>query len=332
LTLLTAIVGTCLNIYFVVILRKGALGSLQAGVITAILLYLSYLILMLKEIIFTFRWEFVFRGLLFGLPLLPHDLGGWILNLSDRILMQRLASKEELGLYALGCNLSLALGLVTLAINNAWAPFFLSVAEKKEGPPIISKLMTYYLFFICFIALGMSVFSKEITYIMAASDYREAHKVIPLIVLSYIFQGMYFMATNCLFLKEKTKYLPFITFSAAATNFVLNLLWIPRYGMMGAAGATVIAFVLYFLITFFVSKRFYVLSYEKERVTKIFLAAIILYLISTAIRTKSLAYSLSLKTVLLFGYFLGLFLLRFFNKDEITKIKIYFGFTNSSKI
>ena len=323
--LLTAILGVFLNIYFVVILKKGALGSLQGGVITAVILFILYLLFFYKDTNFCFRLDIIYKALLFSLPLVPHLLGGWIMNLSDRVLLQRLSSARELGLYALGCNFALILSIVVLAINNAWVPFFFSVAEKKEGQITVSKLLTYYFLFICLIALALSIFSKEITTIMAAVNYREAYRVIPVIVLSYIFQGMYFMSANCLFFKEKTKQLPFITCISAVTNIVLNILWIPRYGMMGAAWATVIAYAMFYAITHHVSKRFYALHYEKARFLKIILVAVVVYIISMHIKTEKFLYSISVKTALMLGYFLLLYIFRFFKQEEIHNLKKLLG-------
>jgi O-antigen/teichoic acid export membrane protein len=329
LIFLTAILGVFFNIYFVVILRKGALGSLQGGVITAVILYILYLLFFYKATIFSFRLDIIYKALLFSLPLVPHLLGGWIMNLSDRLLLQRLSSARELGLYALGCNFALVLSIVVLAINNAWVPFFFSIAGKKEGQNTISKLLTYYFLFICLIALALSVFSKEITTIMAAANYRVAYRVIPAIALSYIFQGMYFMSVNCLFLKEKTRQLPFITLFCAVTNIVLNILWIPRYGMMGAAWATVIAYAMFYAITHHVSKRFYALYYEKARFLKIILAAVVVYIISMHIKTEQLLYSISVKTALMLGYFLLLYISRFFKQEEINNLKRLLGLSRA---
>jgi len=319
--LLTALAGVCFNVYFVVFLKKGALGSLQAGVITAGIIFIPYLWIMAKEIAVSLNKSIIIRSLAFGLPLVPHLLANWALNLSDRILLQRLSSEQELGLYALGCNLTLVLSLIVISINNAWSPFYYSIAQKQNGPAVISKLISYYLLFLVFAVTGISIFAKEIVVVMSAPNYILAYTVIPPLALSYLFMGAYFMSVNGIFLKNQTKFLPFLTSSAAAANIVLNLLWIPRFGMIGAAWATVIAFALLFGGTYFISNRLFAVEYERARIAKIMLSALLVYLLARMVRQDSIIYSACLKLPVLFSYVIILYLLRFFTQEEINELK-----------
>ena len=73
-----------------------------------------------------------------------------------------------------------------------------------------------------------------------------AGEVVYLILLAYFFFGMYVIQLPGVYMKNKTKFIPWFRFVGAASNILLNIFLIPKYGVIGSAWATCIA---YFLMT-----------------------------------------------------------------------------------
>lgn len=314
-----------LNILFVVVLHKGVLGILEGGLIAAFLLYSVLLRDIIKNAKLRFSIAEIKEMLSFGLPLVPAALAAWIMTMADRYFLQFLSTPTEFGLYSLGYKFGMIIQVLIVGpFTLAWGPFFWSVTEERNAKEIYSSVLTYFVLVAMAVALVLSVLSKEVLEVMAAPPFYGAYKVIPLIAVSYVSYGCYFILAPGINLEKKTKYLALIVGAGAAVNLGLNYLLIPSYGMMGAAVATVISYLLLPVGSYFVSKRYYPIKYEWDRVAKIFLAAGLVYAGSLFIRNDSAIIASLLKLLILLSFPLLLFAFRFFKPQEIQKSKEIF--------
>jgi len=323
--LIRFLVTAGLNILFVVVLHKGVLGILLGGLIAAFLLYCILLRSIVKNAKLSFSIAELKEMLSFGLPLVPASLAAWIMTMADRYFLKFLSTSTELGLYSLGYKFGMVVQVLIVApFILAWAPFLWSTAKAKNAKEIYSSVLTYFVVAAMVVALVLSVLSKEVLEVMAAPTFYGAYKVIPLIAVSYVLYGCYQILAIGITLEKKTKYLALIVGVGAVVNLGLNYLLIPSYGMMGAAVATVISYVLLPIGSYFVSKRYYPIKYEWSRVAKIFLAAALVYAGSLFIRDDSAIIAGLLKLLGLLGFPLLLFAFRFFKPEEIQKAKEIF--------
>ena len=311
-----------LSILFVVGLHRGVLGILEGGLIAIFLLYS----LLLRDIIKNARLSFSIAQLKemlsFGLPLVPAGLGVWIMTMADRYFLQFLSTPQELGLYSLGYKFGMVVqGLVVGPFSLAWGAFFWSVTKDKNAKEIYSSVFTYFTLVGMAVALVVSVLSKEALEVMAAPAFHGAYRVIPLIAVSYVLYGCYLILPVGINLEKKTKYLAATVGVGAVVNLGLNYLLIPSYGMMGAAVATLSAYLLLPVGTYFVSRRYYPIKYEWGRVAKIFVAAGLVYAGSLFVRNDSAMIAGLLKLLSLLGFPLLLLAFRFFKPEEMQKIK-----------
>jgi O-antigen/teichoic acid export membrane protein len=212
--------------------------------------------------------------------------------------------------------------LIIGPFTTAWAPFLWSVSKKDNAKEIYSKILTYFFLVSMFVALGLSSLSKEVITIMTTSSYHDAYLIVPIIALSYVLYGCYFILFVGINLKKKTKYQPFIVGFGAIINLILNFLFIPKYGMYGAAIATLISYLTLPITTHFISKKIYPIEYEWIRLIKIFLISLFIFIICLLISIDSVIISGFIKTILIIvSYPSLLYIFRFFRKDEKEKIK-----------
>lgn len=258
----------------------------------------------------------------FGIPYIPSNLATWIMTFADRYFLQFLSTSTALGLYSMGYKFGAVISiLVVTPLTRAWGPFFWSIAKEKNNKEIYSVVLTYFILIGTSIALGLSVLSEEVLIIMATPPFYSAYKIVPLIALSYILYGCFTILAVGIALKKKTKYMPLIVGTGAIVNLGLNYLLIPSYGMMGAAVATVISYLLLPIGSYFVSRRFYPIEYEWGRVGKIFIAAVLVYAGSLFISTNSAIITVLFKLASLLGFPILLFAFKFFKSEEIQKGK-----------
>src|SRR6516164_7098013 len=97
---------------------------------------------------------------------------------------------------------------------------------------------------------------------MTAADFHSAYRVVPLIALAYVFQGLTYHFQTGILIEKKTFYMGIMGGMAALTNVALNFLLIPRYKGMGAAWATTVSFIVLALLAYSFSQRTYPVPYK----------------------------------------------------------------------
>ena len=323
LLLLSSLIRLSLNIYFVVLLKKGVSGILLGGLISTAVLAISCILLLSKDI----KWEFSLerlKGLLhFGLPLVPAGLAGFILTMSDRYFLKIFCDLHEVGLYSLGYRVSSAIGLAIGAFQLAWGPILFSLEKEKNAQEIYARVLTYFILLCGFMTLAVSLFGREIIMLISTPAYYRASQVIPLIASAYLLNGIYFVVAVGINLKNKTIYFTYAMATAAVLNLVLNYMLIPKYGMMGAAIATLISYFIAALGIFCSSVRFYPIEYEWKRIGKIILVGIGLYMLSSLVNFNGLWKNAMLKLLLFALFPFLLYLMKFFYPSELNRITKY---------
>lgn len=320
LTFGTFLLTTILIIVFVAWLGKGALGSLQGQLIATTIVALPTLVIIVRNSTFRFSRTMVVASLAFSLPLLPHLLGGWMLNVSDRIVLENLVSKNDLGLYTLGYQFGMVLSVVTIALNNAWVPFFYQHAGATKDAPMIAIFITYQVLIIAMLALALALLSREVIQIIAAPAYLTAYRIVPWVVLGYFARFLYFFPVSSLFWVKRTAYVPVATIIAGTANVVLNLLLVPRFGIMAAAVSTFIGFLLLFGIIFFMGQRVFPIRYEYGRLARVFLLGVALFVIGSWMAPETLLGAILFKGTLIVAFPLLLAATGFFTVAERNRL------------
>ena len=122
LQLSQSLVNMLLSLLFVVVMLKGAEGRINAQVITASIFLCISLILLNKDRllkVFVWRKDYIQEALKFGIPLIPHIAGGFLLTTFDRFVINREIGLAEAGIYMVAIQLTGAIRIVFDAINKA---------------------------------------------------------------------------------------------------------------------------------------------------------------------------------------------------------------------
>jgi O-antigen/teichoic acid export membrane protein len=311
-------VSATLNIIAVVVLRKGALGVVYANLVTSILFFIICLVQTIRAIEWTLDLKLLRRLLIFGLPLIPSHLAAWALNLSDRIFLQKYAGFSELGVYAVSYSIAGLLNMVIGWFNTAYAPYCYSIADQADARVVYARLFTYALALFSFFGLCLSVFAREALMVLTTPAYYSAARIVPLIVLSYLFLEINYLLSFGLDLTGKTGYGPFIIGTGAIINLILNYTLIPLYGMTGAALATVLSYMTLPLIQYPIVRRLYFVSYEWRRLSKLALASVGIYLIAFVLKTNLIWVNLVAGMLLIILWLLVLYWWKFFTQNELS--------------
>jgi O-antigen/teichoic acid export membrane protein len=265
------IVNLGLSAWFVIVLRMGWRGRVDAQIVTATLFAIVALIILVRSgrIRASVRSDYLKSALNLGLPLIPHALGGFIMDTTDRILITHMVSVEDTGIYSVGSQVGMAVVLVTGSFNTAWVPWLFE-RLKWNDEQIKRRIVVFtylYAFALIVLALSIALISPWFFSFFVGKSFMSGFKYVLWVALGYAFNGMYMMVTNYIFFVEKTYLLAWITFTSAIINVVASYFLIKLHGAVGAAQATMLAHLCMFLMTWAVSARVYSMPWSLRRKT-----------------------------------------------------------------
>ncbi len=311
------ITGLGLNIYYIAFLGKGVEGIVYANIIQSALFVICLLIICRDCLGFSFSTTALAEMLRFGMPLVLTSISFVILNMSDRYFLRFYVGIEELGLYSIGYKIGMAMNMVVGSIQIAWPATMYKVAKQKNGGEFFARSLTYVTLLLMSIWLVISLFTREIFITFTSPAYYAAQGVVPLVLLSYFMVGIYYLTAIGTNVKHKTHYLAFAATAACGVNLLLNYLLIPRFGMYGAAAATVFSFFIMTVISCSASVRLFPVSYEWLKIGKIIAVAFILLGVSKISAPESTILAILMKMAFLILFPMLLNWLRVFNITEI---------------
>lgn len=320
--LATLVLMLSLNIYFIAIRQIGVVGVLYSSLITGTLIAGFLTVNTIREVGIGISLEKLRQVVVFGAPLIATSIAAFTVNFSDRFFLRHFSTISTVGIYALGYKFGFMLSfLVVQPFDMIWQARMYEIAKKEDGGQVFARVFEYYCLILVSAALTLSIVIKEVIAVISTADFHSAYKVVPIVGLAYIFQGMnrYFLTGT--YIAKKTIYLGGIGVITAGANIGLNFLLIPRYGMLGAAWATACSFFLMAAFAYSVSQRTYRIPYVFSRTIMLILLAAGVYVGSTMIAVSSLLAAVALKLLFLLSFPLVLYLFGFFEKREVEKAK-----------
>lgn len=245
----TALFGSCtvlLNLYMIAYLEMGYMGWFLSTFITSVANSISYWIplnfQMAIKPIFNFKWRLIKKCLSLSLPTIPHYYSGYLLNASDKFVMQSVGvTTDDIGRYSVSYmfgnyfnNLGTAIGLAIGPIMNE--------AFKKGQELKVRNLVFFTQALFLILSFLVAIWLKELFAFFIRNDsLNQLFGLGVIIVMAYNYRPMYLGAAGRLFYAEKTKVLWIVSFVSGAINVVLNLILVPLVGFEMAAVTTFVA-------------------------------------------------------------------------------------------
>jgi O-antigen/teichoic acid export membrane protein len=203
----------------------------------------------------------------FGLPFVPGGLFLFILNNGDRYFLTRLAPPDQVGLYALGYKLgTVILFLFVNPVMMNWSAMMVEIAARPDGPAAFGRMFTFVATVYLAACAAFSLLGPAMLSIVAGPEYQQAAGLIPWVCLAYFFWTASLFFDTPFYLARRTAAKPLLLGAATVLNLFLYATMIPRYGMYGAAWATVLSFAAFAALTWVVSRRIMDVPYAWGRV------------------------------------------------------------------
>lgn len=194
-----------------------------------------------------FNKEYLNYALRISMPLILHGIALNLLSQSDLTMITWLKGSSEAGIYSLIHNFGMIATVITTALDGVWVPWF-TERMKTRNLESINVMAKHYINLITCAMVGVILIGVEIVKILASKPYWEGIDIIPPIVISTYVIFAYTLYVNIEHYYKKTPYITVNTLIAAATNLVLNYIFIPQYGFVAAAYTSLFSYLIAFIL------------------------------------------------------------------------------------
>lgn len=264
---------TGMAIFFVVVSNMGVAGYWLGYLTGATIGLLVMIWLVRKAIVFRISRDIMGELLRFSIPLIPGAVSMTALRLADRYIIGAMVGLEQVAIYDVGYKVGSLIGLIIAPFRAAWHPFAFSIAKKTEAHKVYRDVLTYISAGCFFIILGVIAFRGELVNLIAPESYAEAANVVSWVAVSQVLTVTYIIFAVSPLIMKKTRQLAWASMTASGINLFLNFLLIPMIGILGAAIATFIGYLVLSIITYFLAKQSFAITVDWKRMIKLLAAS-----------------------------------------------------------
>lgn len=229
------IITLVLTLVLVVYFNYSALGVLLAGMLVNFIYAFVFLYISRKHIIWNLCFKQIKEVLLFSLPLVPGTLAYYVTTISDRILIDKYLSLNDLGIYSTASTLALILNIFAYGAYKAFEPFIFKTWGTEGFIKTFENIRNGFVYVLLIGVLCLSVFSKEFFQIMSNAQFHGAYWYVPMIIIGVYSSSLSMLYGTIITAQSKTKINSLINIVGAGISIVLNIFLLPLYGLVVAA-------------------------------------------------------------------------------------------------
>lgn len=248
--------------------------------------------------------------LVYALPLLVAGLAGMMNEMLDRVLLKRLLIPEmgetlamyQLGIYGACYKLSIVISLMIQAFRYAAEPFFFAQEKQQGSQALYAKVMTYFVWVLAATFLFVMLYIDQFKHFIPNQTYWEGLKVVPILLMANIFLGIYYNQSVWYKLSDRTSHGAALAIFGAIITVVLNLLFVPKFGYLASAWATLACYGSMMVASYLLGRKYYPVPYELGKLGGMVLAALLLYWASLMLGIAQMEFGWLLNLLFLAAY------------------------------
>ena len=269
LKLLFVILNIAFNILFLVILGKNDVFYVFLSNILATTIQTLCLLPFTMPKGGHFDGQVLRDMLKYSLPLLILGVAGIMNQTLDRILFPYLYTgadaQAQLGIYGACFKVAMVMMMFTQAFRYAYEPFVFAKHKDRQSVEAYADAMKYYIIFSYLILLGV-IFYLDIFRYIVSSAYWEGLKIVPIVLWTYVFQGIYFNLSFWYKLTDETKWGAYFSLIGLAITLVLQIIGVPRIGYWASCGSSLVCYFCIMLLSYFIGQKKAPIPYDLKRI------------------------------------------------------------------
>jgi O-antigen/teichoic acid export membrane protein len=253
-------------VLFVAYFHWGAVGLVVGNFTGTLVVYAVLLAYRYEQLGAQFDTGLLRKMQHFGMPLVPSALALWTINFVDREFVSWYKGNAEVGVYSAAVKIASLITFVMVAFRTAWPAFAYSIEDDREAKRTYSFVLTYLLALTSWAALALGALAPWWVRLLTDPRYQRAEKGVALLAFAGAVYAGYVVLAIGSGRARKTQWNWAVTGAGAAVNVGLNFWLVPRFGMVGAAVSTAVAYVVLFLGMTLYAQHVYPVRYQWRRV------------------------------------------------------------------
>jgi O-antigen/teichoic acid export membrane protein len=319
---------------FFVLSGYGLIGAVIALLISGIITFLFGIYLIISYAGFSIPDFSILRPFLsYGLPLIPTLLFGFIISSSDRYIIGYFMGAEKVGIYSAAYGIGSIILMFSTYITFILRPTIYDSFDKKKIDEVkfyLSCSLKYILMFSIPSVFGLSLLAKPLLANLTTPAFiSDGIYIIPLVAVSIVYHGAARIFGTVILSHNRSKIYAFVFGIAAVINFGLNIIFVPRWGVIGAAITTFIAYYFLTIIIWYISYKQMKFDIQLKFIAKAIISSVVISLIIWIVKPNTMLEIIILLLVSAIVYFTLIFLLKGLEEDELNIIRGIFGLNNN---
>jgi O-antigen/teichoic acid export membrane protein len=242
------------------------------------------LLLLLPEIVeakFDFNPKLLKEILKYSLPLLIAGLAGTVNETMDRVMLKYLIpDKSEaiytLGIYGANYRIAVLLFIFIQMFRYAVEPFYFNYYGKKDEKIIFSQIMRLFIGVSIIICMSMIFYMHYVKFFISPK-FHEGLKIVPIVLLGYVFYGIFFNQSMWYKFTKKTSFAIILTLIGALITVFINVVYVKKYSYFASAAAHVVAYAIMIVVSYIMGQRFYKIDYNLKRILEYIIIAVAIF-------------------------------------------------------
>lgn len=254
----------CGNMFFLLCLGWGIEGYLLSVILSelASAVYLACGAQLYRFIRLKCQKRLLKEMLRYSIPLMPNSLSWWVMNAADKYVILACLGSAANGIYAVAHKIPTLINFCNNIFFQAWQLSAVQEASSETKTEFYSHVFNVLAAMLCVVASILILLVKPLTRIMVASSYGDVWLYTPFLIIAMVFSAFAsFLGTNYVAMKE-TKGALVTSFGGASVNIALNLLLVGPYGINGTAIATMVSFLVMWLLRAYDTRKFVSIKYD----------------------------------------------------------------------
>jgi O-antigen/teichoic acid export membrane protein len=246
-------------------------ANLFASLVKPILLYKHFLNLRLN-----FDFALAKKMGIYAIPLVIAGFAGIVNETIDRILLKHILydgstvesltyAEGQVGIYSACYKLAMLVTILLQAYRYAAEPFFFAQMKNEEKNKVYAKVMNFFVAMVCLVFLVVSLNIDIFKLFIRNEAYYVGLGVVPILLLANVFLGIYYNQSIWYKLSGQTKFGAYIAIVGAGLTLVINMIFIPIYGFMACAWATLIVYAFQMVTSYLLGQKYYPIKYNLRK-------------------------------------------------------------------
>jgi len=265
LQLFLALFGATFSLLFVVLLPFGVLGRITAIVLSYFICFSIAIFILWEQVLkpnlaslsIDFNeWRLAFK---FGVPLIPHLLGGVLIASGERIITVNLLGTDAVALTVVSLQFVSVITIIGQSMNQAYIPWLYGKLNKLDSlnKESIGRLILYSIFVIIALILPIYFIVPKIFILVIGEDFHSGAELVFLLCMACLIQLLYLLFVNFLFFKKKTMQITFISLLSGVLHFIFVYFFVSNMGVIGVPISFICVRTIQLVVTVFLVIKSY---------------------------------------------------------------------------